>query len=509
MTGSLPSLKPRAFTKWLDTGATPVAAVDRDGTLQFYSELFETILRQAPEDLFHTSLKPPAEIWDGLACYRQLANPIASLTPETVHYRFALYVPLRDAKNAIYGCLITLYSDIPHNLFDHGKPANVALDRADSDALQQQLHEFRQRWSDLTQLDILCGTSAKIRRTSQQVQLAIATNTPVLIRGVDVNACHDLAKGIWLQRFKRAQISSAGFQFMPISPRSLDGEMLQSLLDTALPIRFHGDFIETCLLLEDISSISTPASHILAQWLSLHHPSQIFATETISSASVRLHDASLVTIQQYVGVLVIDLPSLKDRTDDIVAIATRILNQNTTPNRISSLAFSPSAQDALLTYPWHGDLTELRSSIKAIQLPQGKHLVNVADLPMSIRTYIGGMSALPTSSPAIDLDQALLDLEKSLIETMLQESRGNRAAAARKLGISRARLLRRLAQLGIATPTDDETASDETPATSPAKPKPSTPAKTDQRRHDQDVTTPQSVDDMAAIDFVPVDDDEP
>jgi hypothetical protein len=94
------------------------------------------------------------------------------------------------------------------------------------------------------------------------------------------------------------------------------------------------------------------------------------------------------------------------------------------------------------------------------------------------------------------LDQTLLELEKSLLEKTLLESRGNRALTARKLGISRARLLRRLAQLNIIASESDPSNDSDSEASLPDNatlPPPKEPANT--------------TDDAMTIDFVPVDDD--
>ena len=505
MTSSLPSPKPRAFTKWLDAAASPVAAVDQAGRLQFYNTAFEPFLQSQSPELLLPQLLPPAEAWNGVACQRAIqfaVDDLSSNAPPS-QYNFATYVPLMDQDQETFGCLITLMAvatqpcaaSQPSKL-NTLKPSDVvSLNTAPSDALQHELLEFRKRWSDATHLDVLCGNSPQIRKTLQQVQVAIATHTPVLIRGYDLHTCHDLAKGIWLQRFKKSHISSAGFQFMPIAARALDGEMLRSALDLALPMRLHGEYLETCLLIEDISALHAGGLTILSDWLSHHRPPQIFATELLTP------DQKNETIQQrglepYFGVLVIDIPSLQNRPEDIPAIATRILNHSPATTRGTSYAFAPSAMEALIAYPWHGDLHELKTLLNCIALPSHKFVVEISDLPLVLRSYIGGKASPTHQNTSIDLDQTLLELEKSLLEKTLVESRGNRALTARKLGISRARLLRRLAQLNIIASESDPSSDSDSEAILPdntKQPLPKEPANT--------------TDDVMTIDFVPVDDD--
>lgn len=505
MTSSLPSPKPRAFTKWLDAAASPVAAVDQAGRLQFCNTAFEPFLQPQNPEFLLPQLLPPAEAWNGVACQRAIQIAIDDLAPNAppAQYNFATYMPLMNQDQETFGCLITLMPITPLpsatpqpaklNTLEH---ADVALlNTAPSDALQHELLEFRKRWSDATHLDVLCGNSPQIRKTLQQVQVAIATHTPVLIRGYDLHTCHDLAKGIWLQRFKKSHISSAGFQFMPIAARALDGEMLRSALDLALPLRLHGEYLETCLLIEDVSALHASALTILSDWLSHHRPPQIFATELLTPN--QKHDTTQQRgLESYFGVVVIDIPSLQNRPEDIPAIATRILNHSPATTRGTSYAFAPSAMEALIAYPWHGDLQELKTLLNCIALPAHKFVVEISDLPLALRSYIGGKASPTQQNTSIDLDQTLLELEKSLLEKTLLESRGNRALTARKLGISRARLLRRLAQLNIIASESDPSNDSDSEASLPDNatlPPPKEPANT--------------IDDAMTIDFVPVDDD--
>jgi hypothetical protein len=525
MTSPVPNPKPRAFTKWLDSGLTPLAAVDPAGTLQFYNDAFVPFLRPDAPERLAAHLQPPAEAWNGLPCQRHFHASTRLQGTSGEHYDQANYLPLAHPDQTIFGCLISLSSAVgslsnPHA--SHALPhqpnsftADTAvLPRASSDTLHQELLEFRRRWSDATQMDLLCGHSPLIHKTLQQVQLAVATSTPVLIRGYDLNACHDLAKGIWLQRFKRSQISSAGFQFMPISARALDGEMLRSALDLALPLTFHGEYLATCLLIEDITTIHQEARTILADWLSAHRPSQIFATEITSRDGLGRapRDAHL---EPYFAVLVIEVPSLRDRPEDIPAIATRILNHSIPPSRVTSYAFSHSAIEALIAYPWHGDYSELQTAIRQISLAPNKFIVDAADLPLAIRSYIGGKSVPTPAHSKLDLDQTLLEIEKSLLEKTLEECKGNRAMAARQLGISRPRLLRRLAQLHIAAADmedgADSQAATEIPETSrptPSKQAPSLKSNTTSNvPSEPDSLDNQPSEEITMIDFIPVDEE--
>ena len=169
MTSSLPSPKPRAFTKWLDAAASPVAAVDQAGRLQFYNTAFETFLQPQNPEFLLPQLLPPAEAWNGVACQRAIQIAIDDLAPSAppAQYNVATYMPLMNQDQETFGCLITLMPLTPQPAatpqpakLNTVKHADVALlNTAPSDALQHELLEFRKRWSDATHLDVLgCST---------------------------------------------------------------------------------------------------------------------------------------------------------------------------------------------------------------------------------------------------------------------------------------------------------------------------------------------------------------
>lgn len=110
--------------------------------------------------------------------------------------------------------------------------------------------------------------------------------------------------------------------------------------------------------------------------------------------------------------------------------------------------------ELLLTYAWPNNVRELRETLRDACKGQPLRLES-SHLPISIRTYASFVESDSSLHDGIDLDAILLDFEKSIIEGVLARYPGNRAHAARQLGISRTRLLRRLEQLGL-SPSDEK-----------------------------------------------------
>ena len=138
----------------------------------------------------------------------------------------------------------------------------------------------------------------------------------------------------------------------------------------------------------------------------------------------------------------ISLPSLRARREDIPLLAASFLAQfsATSGTRVSEL--SHDALRLLAGYDWPGNVRELRSAIEFAVIRCAGAVIQPEDLPPEILQPADFEGSIP-GDPLAD--------EKARFLQALERSRGNRALAARLLGISRATLYRRLADLKISS----------------------------------------------------------
>ena len=131
-----------------------------------------------------------------------------------------------------------------------------------------------------------------------------------------------------------------------------------------------------------------------------------------------------------------------ERKEDIPLLARHFLREAAAENGKDVAAIAPEALELLLAYSWPGNVRELRTAIEhAVVFARGK-AVGARDLPQNIRL---GVSSLPT--PVAKLTTSELNVqavEKELLVRALKECDGNRTAAAKKLGISRRTMHRKL-----------------------------------------------------------------
>jgi DNA-binding NtrC family response regulator len=134
----------------------------------------------------------------------------------------------------------------------------------------------------------------------------------------------------------------------------------------------------------------------------------------------------------------IRLPPLRERPEDIPALAVHFLRHHATRYRKPVEGFAPDAMDALLRHPWPGNIRELEHAVERAALLAEGPVVRPADLGLAT----GG------AEDATRLDaMTLADVEAHLIRRALDRAGGSVSDAARALGLSRSALYRRLEKL--------------------------------------------------------------
>ena len=141
-------------------------------------------------------------------------------------------------------------------------------------------------------------------------------------------------------------------------------------------------------------------------------------------------------------VMEITLPPLRERLVDVPLLAKAFLKEFATENSKQVTEFTPDATDALLNYQWPGNVRELRTAIEHAVVLSRSDKITLRDLPVTVRT---SNATVPTSTKLIaPSDMTVAEAEKQLIVRALKECEGNRTAAARKIGMSRRTLHRKL-----------------------------------------------------------------
>jgi DNA-binding NtrC family response regulator len=140
------------------------------------------------------------------------------------------------------------------------------------------------------------------------------------------------------------------------------------------------------------------------------------------------------------NVITLTIPDLAERKEDIPLLVAHFLEKYSSAAKKELSGISPEAMAALMDYLWPGNVRELENCIeRAVVLAKGKEILP-RDLPASLR------AGSEDRSIRVRIPLTLAELEKEAIEKTLQYAKGNKALAAKLLGISERTLYRRLGE---------------------------------------------------------------
>lgn len=137
------------------------------------------------------------------------------------------------------------------------------------------------------------------------------------------------------------------------------------------------------------------------------------------------------------NVVELHVPPLRERPDDIRGLAAMLQTRIATRMHRTISGYTEAALNRLLQYAWPGNIRELENVIeRACALATGL-LIDVDDLPNTLRTCPSVVAASPGVRP-------LHDVEREYILTVLQRNGGNKAQTAEQLRINTTTLFRKL-----------------------------------------------------------------
>src|SRR5512139_2088917 len=153
------------------------------------------------------------------------------------------------------------------------------------------------------------------------------------------------------------------------------------------------------------------------------------------------------------NVIALQLPALRERKDDVPLLAQHFLQKHAARSGVddpSAISISQDAMRRLMAYHWPGNVRQLENTVeRALVLRGSRRTIEITDFGPE-------MQAVPVETPtAVDLPDSGVDLpalvsriERDLIQRALARTSGNRADAARLLGLKRTTLVEKLRRLG-------------------------------------------------------------
>ena len=148
------------------------------------------------------------------------------------------------------------------------------------------------------------------------------------------------------------------------------------------------------------------------------------------------------------NVVTLSLPALRERPGDIPLLAQHFLEMFAERNRKHVRGFTPQAMDLIVRYQWPGNARELMNGVEhGVILCRGEY-VSETDLPISLQE---ALTCEPDSIEPKDVavDLSLEEVEKATILKTIESTGGNKSETARRLGITRRTLHKKLKKYGV------------------------------------------------------------
>jgi sigma-54 specific flagellar transcriptional regulator A len=229
------------------------------------------------------------------------------------------------------------------------------------------------------------------------------------------------------------------------------------------------------LFLDEIGDMSMPMQVKLLRVLQERSFERVGGSETIR-CNVRVIAATHRNLEEAIvkgsfredlfyrlNVFPIEMPSLRDRREDLPELVSSLTKQLEKSGR-GSVRLSPEALQVLQAYPWPGNVRELSNLIERLSVLHPGGLVRARDLPARYREGVElpeeneldaaianeTPSAVDTLPPeGIDLKDHIARIEMSLIRAALERADGVVAHAAQLLGLRRTTLVEKLRKYGL------------------------------------------------------------
>jgi two-component system, NtrC family, response regulator AtoC len=307
-------------------------------------------------------------------------------------------------------------------------------------------------------IENLVGESPAMREVIELVQQVAPARSTVLLEGESGTGKELIAKTIH-RLSPRARLPMVTVHCAALAPSLLESELFghEKGAFTGAHERRIGRFEQAqggTLFLDEIGEIDASLQVKLLRFLGERTFERVGSNKTLT-ADVRLIAATNKNLEEMVKagtfredlffrlrVLEIWLPPLRERTEDIPLLAQAFLREFAKENDKPVTGMTADALDLLLRYRWPGNVRELRTALeRAVVLSRGDKLTS-RDFPPAMRQVSAPETPATGGNSSAGLN--LKDAEKDHLIRALKESGGNRTLAAKKLGMSRRTLHRKL-----------------------------------------------------------------
>jgi DNA-binding NtrC family response regulator len=311
-------------------------------------------------------------------------------------------------------------------------------------------------------LEGLIGNSPALHEVVQMIKQVAPSKATVLIQG-DSGTGKELVAHAIHGLSNRSKAKFVAVHCAALSPTLLESELFghERGAFTGATERRIGRFEQAnggTLFLDEIGEIDTNTQVKILRVLGEEHSFERVGGNQSIRTDVRLIAATNKNLKQLVSegkfrddlyyrlnVVTINMPALRDRKEDIPLLVNAFLREFAKENGKPVRELTSEAMNCIEQYDWPGNVRELRTAVERGVVMSSGPKITLRDLPLSLRQH-GKVDALSKNvDPARQLN--LHETENRVIARALEETGGNVTEAARRLGISRRTVHRKLKEL--------------------------------------------------------------
>lgn len=296
------------------------------------------------------------------------------------------------------------------------------------------------------------GKSKSIIQLRETIERLSKFTMPILISGEPGSGKHHIARALHKTSSRK---DYALVEISAIDFNRLTDEDAQARLKTLLrevhngtlvianleQLTANSQYILATLIQKQIYQ-ATPASDAVAMDIRLIALSKNDLEQTVLEGNFR------EDLYQRLKVMPIHLPALRQHTEDIPELVDYFVNHFVTQETLEYRHFSVPAQNILRQYGWPGNLKELKNLIQRI-LILGRGEVTDSEIKNALQKTDSTVEQDSTVDTSLLLKEAKDKLEGAYLSQLLRETGGNVSETAKRSGIDRTNLYRKLKALGI------------------------------------------------------------
>jgi DNA-binding NtrC family response regulator len=339
----------------------------------------------------------------------------------------------------------------------------LTIQRAlDNQTLVRENRNLRQIVKEKYRFENIIGTSGRMQEIYNLIAKVADTDSTILIQGESGTGKELVARALHFNSNRQHQ------PFVAINCSALPENLLESELFGHKKGAFTGAVQDKIglfeeaelgtIFLDEINSMAQPLQTKLLRVLQERQIRRVGDTKTVP-INVRVLAATNESLGEKIkggnfredlyyrlAVIPIEMPSLRERLDDIPLLVNHFLQKNASQTGTEPKKIDPKAVDMLGHYRWPGNVRELENAVERACALCDDGIIRTTDLPpavirQSATPHVEHSGVLPVGQT---LDEYIKEQERRYIEETIKFNANSREKAAKMLGISMATLYRKL-----------------------------------------------------------------